>query len=45
MSLKQSFTNFASSFSDFYKAHVFWRKIQRAMALNQAAKLALTVCR
>ena len=39
MSLKQSFTNFASRFSDFYKAHVFWRKIQRAMALNQRGEV------
>jgi hypothetical protein len=39
MSLKQSFTNFASRFSDFYKAHVFWRKVQRALALNQRGEV------
>jgi hypothetical protein len=35
MSLPEFFTIFASRLSDFYKAHVFWRKIQRALALNQ----------
>jgi hypothetical protein len=35
MSLPDCFTIFASRLSDFYKAHVFWRKIQRALALNQ----------
>ena len=35
MSLPDFFTIFASRLSDFYKAHVFWRKIQRALALNQ----------
>src|SRR6266852_1441910 len=39
MSLPEFFTIFASRFSDFYKAHVFWRKIQRAMALNQRGEV------
>ena len=35
MSLKHSFTTLASRVSDFYKAHVFWRKIERALALHR----------
>jgi hypothetical protein len=35
MRLKRVFTAFASRVSDFYKAHVFWRKVERALALNQ----------
>jgi hypothetical protein len=35
MSLKLSFTSLASRVSDFYKAHVFWRKIERALALHR----------
>jgi hypothetical protein len=33
--MKRFFTAFASRVSDFYKAHVFWRKVERALALNQ----------
>ena len=39
MSLPEFFTNLASRISDFYKAHVFWRKIQRALALNQRGEV------
>ena len=35
MSLKLSFMSLASRVSDFYKAHVFWRKIERALALHR----------
>ena len=33
--VKTLFTIIASRVSDFYKAHVFWRKIERALALYQ----------
>jgi hypothetical protein len=39
MNLKKSFTNVASKVSDFYKAHVFWRKVERALALNQRGEV------
>ena len=39
MGLKQIFTVFASRISDFYKAHVYWRKVERALALNQRGEV------
>ena len=35
MSFKRLFATAASRVSDFYKAHVFWCKIERALALHQ----------
>jgi hypothetical protein len=37
--LKHAFTVFASKVSDFYKAHVFWRKVERALSLNQRGEV------
>src|SRR5258708_13603576 len=39
MRLKRVFTAFASRVSDFYKEHVFWRKVERALALNQRGEV------
>src|SRR5260370_12221934 len=39
MRLKRVFTAFASRVSDFYKAHVFWRKVERALSLNQRGEV------
>ncbi len=33
------FTGIASRISDFYKAHIFWRKIERALALHQRGEV------
>jgi hypothetical protein len=35
MSTKRFFVVLASRVSDFYKAHVFWRKVERALALKK----------
>ena len=37
--MKRLFTTFASRVSDFYKAHVFWRKVERALALNERGEV------
>ena len=37
--LKHFFTVFASKVSDCYKAHVFWRKVERALSLNQRGEV------
>jgi hypothetical protein len=39
MSAKHFFTNLASRVSDFYKAHVFWRKVERALALHERGEV------
>jgi len=39
MSVKLLLARIVSRFSNFYKAHVFWRKIDRALALHQRGEV------